>query len=221
VAYSFIFPDLKNNIHFKTINNMQTRKTGAAMHNGEKKKSYGPGEKKMTKGENLFHDLLIDGLKDMYWAEKHLVKNLPKLSKAATTDALKNSINEHFHETEEQVKKLERVFELIGEKPQAKKCDAMEGLVSEAASIIEETEKETYTRDAGLIMAAQKVEHYEIATYGSLKEFAKTMGHADVVSILEEILEEEKNADLKLNELAIESVNDMARGEWTEEMHQH
>jgi ferritin-like metal-binding protein YciE len=132
---------------------------------------------------------------------------------------LKNAITDHLHETEEQVKKLERVFELIGEKAQAKKCEAMEGLVNEASGIIDETEKETYTRDAALIMAAQKVEHYEIATYGSLAEFARTMGHDDVVSILEEILEEEKEADKKLNELATETINEMARSEWTEEMH--
>jgi ferritin-like metal-binding protein YciE len=132
---------------------------------------------------------------------------------------LKNAITDHLHETEEQVKKLERVFELIGEKAQAKKCEAMEGLVDEASGIIDETEKETYTRDAALIMAAQKVEHYEIATYGSLAEFARTMGHDDVVSILEEILEEEKEADKKLNELATGTINEMARSEWTEEMH--
>jgi len=133
---------------------------------------------------------------------------------------LKTSVNEHLQETEEQVRKLERVFELIGEKPQAKKCDAMAGLVEEVTGIIEETEKDTYTRDAALIMAAQKVEHYEIASYGSLAEFAKTMGHTDVVSILEEILEEEKNADQKLNDLAVGSVNEMARNEWTAEMHE-
>jgi ferritin-like metal-binding protein YciE len=198
---------------------MQTKKTGTGQNQSGKKNSYGPSERKMTKGENLFHDLLIDGLKDMYWAEKQLVKSLPKLVKASTTDQLKNAITDHLHETEEQVKKLERVFELIGEKAQAKKCEAMEGLVDEASGIIDETEKETYTRDAALIMAAQKVEHYEIATYGSLAEFARTMGHDDVVSILEEILEEEKEADKKLNELATGTINEMARSEWTEEMH--
>src|SRR5437868_3337832 len=147
---------------------MQTKKSGNGSQRTEKKNSYGPSERKMAKGENLFHDLFIDGLKDMYWAEKQLVKSLPKLIKASTTDPLKNAIQDHLQETEEQVKKLERVFELIGEKAQAKKCDAMQGLVDEAGNIIAETEKETYTRDAALIMAAQKVEHYEIATYGSL-----------------------------------------------------
>ena len=122
----------------------------------------------------------------------------------------------HLHETEEQVKKVERVFELIGEKAQAKKCDAMEGLVEEASSIIEETEKGTYTRDAALITAAQKVEHYEIASYGALAEFAKTMGHNDAATILAEILEEEKNANNGLNDLAKKSINQMAMSEWND-----
>jgi len=190
---------------------MQTTKKVAA---GNKKKlSAG----KLNKGENLFRDLFIDELKDIYWAEKHLTKNLPKMIKAATTDELRSAISDHLNETEEQVKKLERVFELVGEKAVAKKCDAMEGLVEEVSGIIEETEKGTYTRDAGLITAAQKVEHYEIASYGSLVEFAKTMGNTDAVSILKEILQEEKDADLNLSELAKKNINEMAMKEWDDE----
>ncbi|MEO8086017.1 MAG: ferritin-like domain-containing protein [Bacteroidota bacterium] len=198
---------------------MQTKKNSiaaaASSKIGAKNISAGPADKKMKKGENLFHDLFIDELKDIYWAEKHLVKNLPKLVKAATTTELKDAISNHLRETEEQVKKVERVFELIGEKPQAKKCDAMDGLVEEASSIIEETEKGTYTRDAALITAAQKVEHYEIASYGALAAFAKTMGHDDAAAILVEILEEEKNADDGLNDLAKKSINEKAMAEWT------
>src|SRR5689334_18785288 len=154
---------------------MQSKKTSSPeLSKGAKKISAGPAEKKMKKGENLFHDLFLDELKDIYWAEKHLVKNLPKVIKAATSDELKEAVTNHLRETEEQVSKLERVFEAIGEKPQAKKCDAMAGLVEEVGTCINETEKGTYTRDAGLIVCSQKVEHYEIAAYGSLTSFAKT-----------------------------------------------
>ena len=189
----------------------------AAISGSSKKISAGPAEKKMKKGENLFHDLFIDELKDIYWAEKHLTKNLPKAAKAATTDELKNALTGHLQETEDQVRKLETVFELIGEKVQAKKCEAMDGLVKEVAACIEETEKGSYTRDAGLIVCAQKIEHYEIAAYGSLTEFAKTMGHDQAAEILGSILEEEKSADEKLGSIATSSVNKLAMEEWEEE----
>jgi ferritin-like metal-binding protein YciE len=195
-------------------NKKSNRQTAAS---GSKRISSGPGEKKMKKGENPFHDLFLDELKDVYWAEKHLVKNLPKIAKAATSNELREAITNHLRETEGQVKKLERVFELLEEKAQAKKCDAMDGLVEEAASCIEETEKGTYTRDAGLIVCSQKVEHYEIAAYGSLTEFAKTMNHSEVAEILGEILEEEKAADEELNTIATSSINKMAMNEWEEE----
>jgi len=194
------------------------KKSGAAMKSsGAKKLSAGPAEKKMKKGENLFHDLFMDELKDIYWAEKHLTKNLPKVIKAATSDELKDAVSEHLRETQAQVQKLERVFASIGEKPQAKKCDAMEGLVEEVSSCIEDTEKGTYTRDAGLIVCAQKVEHYEIAAYGSLTEFAKVMNHQEAAEILAEILEEEKGANDKLNSVATSAINQMAMEEWEEE----
>ncbi len=115
-------------------------------------------------------------MKDIYWAEKHLTKELPKMQKAATTQELKDAIDEHTAQTEEHVTRLEQVFELMGKKAQAKKCDAMEGLIKEGQSIVEETEDGSMTRDAGIIMAAQKVEHYEIATYGGLVALANTIG---------------------------------------------
>ena len=166
---------------------------------------------------NHFHKLFLEELKDIYWAEKHLTKNLPKLAKGVTTEDLEEAFNNHLEETNEQVVKLERIFEILGEKAVAKKCDAMEGLVEEAMGILEDTEKNTWTRDAALISAAQKIEHYEIASYGILAEFARTMGHDEVVSILEEILEEEKNANDTLNGLAIEGINEEAFNEWNEE----
>lgn len=118
--------------------------------------------------------LFTDSLKDIYWAEKHLTKTLPKMKKKATSQELKQAIEEHLAQTEEHVKRLEQVFEICGKKPQAKKCDAMEGLSKEGDSVVEETEDGSMTRDAGIIMASQKVEHYEIATYGTLVVFAKT-----------------------------------------------
>ncbi len=168
-------------------------------------------------GHSQLEKLFTDSLKDIYWAEKHLTKTLPKMKKAATSDELKSAIEEHLAQTEEHVSRLEEVFEICGKKAQAKKCDAMEGLTKEGESVIEETEKETMTRDAGIIMAAQKVEHYEIATYGSLVQFAKTLGMNEAADILEQTLEEEKETDQKLTELAESGINESAEGEKDEE----
>lgn len=149
----------------------------------------------------------IDSLKDIYWAEKHLMKALPKMEKAATTDELKEAINEHLAQTEEHVSRLEQVFEMLDRKPQAKRCEAMEGLIKEGESIVEETEDGSMTRDAAIIIASQKIEHYEIATYGGLVQLARTMGQEDIAGILEETLEEEKQTDLNLTEIAENSIN--------------
>ncbi|HEX6170678.1 MAG TPA: ferritin-like domain-containing protein [Chitinophagaceae bacterium] len=148
-----------------------------------------------------------DSLKDIYWAEKHLTKALPKMQKAATTEELKNAIQEHTAQTEEHVSRLEQVFELLGKKAQAKKCDAMEGLIKEGDSVVEETEDGSMTRDVGIIIAAQKVEHYEIATYGGLVQLAATMGKDDVAEILSQTLEEEKETDQLLTEIAENNIN--------------
>lgn len=148
-----------------------------------------------------------DSLKDIYWAEKSLTKALPKMQEAATTEELKNAIEEHLAQTENQVKRLEQVFELIGKKAQAKKCDAMEGLIKEGESIVEETEDGSMTRDVGIIMAAQKVEHYEIATYGGLAQIATTMGLDEAADLLNATLEEEKETDELLTEIAENNIN--------------
>jgi len=183
-----------------------------------------PSNGKSSKTENgsvnensQLDKLFTDSLKDIYWAEKHLTKTLPKMKKKATTDELKSAIEEHLAQTEEHVSRLEQVFEICGKKAQAKKCDAMEGLTKEGDSIIEETENNTMTRDAGIIMAAQKVEHYEIATYGSLVQLAKTLGKNDAAEILHQTLEEEKQADEKLTEIAEWNVNQAAAQEAGEE----
>lgn len=158
-------------------------------------------------------ELFVDGLKDIYWAEKHLVKALPKMAKAATSDELKAAFEMHTTETEEHTARLEEIFGLIGEKAQAKKCAAMEGLLEEGEEIIESTDKGTMVRDCGLIMAAQKVEHYEIASYGTLRNIARTLGHEEVAKILQTTLDEEGATDHKLTDLAEAYVNEEASQE--------
>jgi len=164
-------------------------------------------------GNSLLHDFFVDAIKDVYWAEKHLTKALPKMQEAATTEQLKSAIEEHLAQTEEHVSRLEQVFELLGEKAQAKKCDAMEGLVKEGESVIEETEDGSLTRDVGIIAAAQKVEHYEIATYGTLVQLAMTMGLPEVAEILSTTLEEEKQTDVNLTAIAENNINYEAEAE--------
>ena len=150
--------------------------------------------------------LFEEELKDIYWAEKALTKAIPKMIKNATSAELIEALENHLLETEEQVKRVEQVFELTGKKAVAKKCEAMEGLIKEAEEIMEECE-EGAMRDAGIISAGQKVEHYEIASYGTLRQFAETLGLADATALLEETLNEEKVADEKLTEVAVSAIN--------------
>lgn len=152
--------------------------------------------------EGALKDLFIDLLKDVYWAEKYLVKKLPTSIEAATTSELKKAFNDHLSVTKGQVNKVEQVFESIGEEPMSKKCLAMKGLVEEIEEIIDETDKGTLTRDVGLIIAAQKVEHYEIAAYGGLAALAKVLGYVEAGRILAQIMNEEKEADLGLSKIA-------------------
>lgn len=152
-------------------------------------------------------ELFIDELKDIYWAEKHLSKALPKMQKAASAAELADAFAKHLEETKGHIERLEEVFGLLDKKAQAKKCDAMEGLVEEGKSIIEDTEDGTATRDVGLILAAQKVEHYEIATYGGLTQLAKTLKLTEVAKILGQTLAEEKNFDETLTGIAENAIN--------------
>jgi ferritin-like metal-binding protein YciE len=163
--------------------------------------------------KTLLEEFFVDELRDIYWAEKHLVKSLPKMQKAATSEDLAKAFEDHLAQTEEHVSRLEQVFELFDQKPRAKKCEAMDGLVKEAESIIKDTEKGSATRDVGLIMGAQKVEHYEIATYGGLTQLAKTIGRDDVAEILGQTLGEEKQADELLTSLAESNINEEAQEE--------
>jgi ferritin-like metal-binding protein YciE len=169
--------------------------------------------KTSPKAEPALLELFTDGIKDIYWAENHLVKTLPKMQKAATSKSLAAAIGAHLEETKTHVARLEQVFELLGEKVQAQKCDAMEGLSKEGESIVESTEAGTATRDVGIILASQKVEHYEIATYGGLTQLAKTLGLDEVAELLYQTLSEEKAADQKLTDVAEGDINYQAAEE--------
>jgi ferritin-like metal-binding protein YciE len=193
----------------KTESAAETKKSAAPKKSSAKKASGMTGKMK----DSEFHEFFVDGLKDIYWAEKHLAKALPKLKKASTSEELAQAFEKHTEETAEHIARLEQVFELLEEKAVGKKCEAMEGLVKEAESIIEETDKGTMIRDAGLIMAAQKVEHYEIASYGTLRTFAEIMGHTEVVDLLDQTLENEKATDVILTEVAVSSINEPASEE--------
>jgi ferritin-like metal-binding protein YciE len=162
-----------------------------------------PAKKSAAKG---LKDLFEDSLKDIYWAEKALVKELPKMQKNATDEKLKTAIEKHISETAVHVQRLEECFNALGKKAQAKKCDAMQGLLDEGKSIIEETEPGT-VRDAGIIAAAQKVEHYEIATYGTLAAFAKVLKEDECLKNLLATLEEEKKCDNLLTKIADTNLN--------------
>ncbi len=155
----------------------------------------------------LLKNLFIDELKDIYWAEKHLTKALPKMRKAATSKELANAFETHLTQTNEQLARLEQVFELIGEKAKAIKCEGMEGLVMEGQKVMDDTPQGTAVRDAGLIISGQKIEHYEIAAYGSLVQLAKTLNLNDAANLLQVTLEEEKEADNILTQLATSSIN--------------
>ena len=192
-------------------------KAGASNDRSKTKSSNGNNAFRGERSHPQLEKFFEDSLKDIYWAEKQLTKALPKMQKAATTDELKNAIEEHTKQTEEHVSRLEQVFELLGKKAQAKKCEAMEGLVKEGESIVEETEDGSMTRDVGIIMAAQKVEHYEIATYGGLVQLATTMGKDDVAELLNQTLEEEKETDQLLTGIAENNINWEAEMEGEEE----
>src|SRR5437762_892758 len=177
------------------------------------------GSKKNTRTSTMKNDmtmlreLFVDELKDIYWAEKHLTKALTKMQKAATSPDLATAFAEHLQVTQNQIERVEQVFELLDMPARAKKCEAMSGLVKEAQELMEELPKGTAVRDAGLIIAGQKVEHYEIAAYGSLVQLAKTMGENDIADILQQTLDEEKEADQMLTELAVSGINISADNE--------
>jgi len=156
-------------------------------------------EKKLT-------DLFYDTLKDIYFAERQILKNLPKMAKAARSDELKQAFVTHRDETEGQIERLQQVFEIFGKRAQAKTCEAIKGILEEGEEIIEDY-KDSQALDAGLLAAGQAVEHYEISRYGTLKTWANQLGLKDAATLLEQTLEEEKRTDVLLGKLAKQSVN--------------
>jgi ferritin-like metal-binding protein YciE len=163
------------------------------------------GEQLMAETETL-HDAFLDELRDTYDAEKQLTKALPKMAKAATSPALRKAFEAHLKETEGQIKRLDRAFASLDEKPRGKHCDGIAGIIEEGKSVMEEDFDET-TMDACLIAAGQRAEHYEMAAYGTLVAWAKAMGHEEAADLLEENLNEEKAADQKLTALAEGGIN--------------
>ena len=157
-----------------------------------------------------FHNFFVEQLKDIYWAEKHLKKGLRKMSRAATSPKLRDVFEKHYNEGDKQITELETIFGLLGEKPETKRCEAMAGLLEEADGMISDTQKNSFVRDAGLILAAQKVEHYEIATYGTLSALAAYLPEKKVRRMLETILAGEKKTDEMLTRIAEEFVNECA-----------
>ncbi len=178
--------------------------------NTQSANNYEPG---IASDDSMLKSFFEDELKDIYWAEKNIVKALPKMKKAATSQKLQEAFENHLQQTQTHVQRLEQAFELLGKKAQAKKCDAMAGIIEEANGIIDETEKGTATRDVGLILGGQKEEHYEISTYGGLAQLATTLGLEDVADLLKQTLEEEKQADKLLTEIAESDVNYAAASE--------
>jgi ferritin-like metal-binding protein YciE len=152
--------------------------------------------------------LLLDELKDLYSAEKQITKSLPKLAKAATSQELKQAFESHLQETEGQIERLGRIFEILGKTPKGKMCHGMEGVLEEGAEVLKETEKGPI-RDAALISAAQRVEHYEMAGYGCVREYARILGQKEIAGLLDETLKEEEAADKKLGTIA-KQVNSQA-----------
>lgn len=162
---------------------------------------------KENKSGSLLEKFLIDQLKDIYYAEQKIVQSLPKMRAAATSDELKEAFEDHLHQTKKHVSRLEKAFEAIGKKAEGERCEAIEGITKECEKIISETKEGTATRDAALIIAAQKVEHYEIATYGGLVQLAITVGLRDVADLLDKTLREEEDTDSRLTFIAEGSIN--------------
>jgi ferritin-like metal-binding protein YciE len=162
----------------------------------------------MMKIETM-EDLFLEQVEDLYDAEKRLVKALPKMAEAATSLSLRQAFESHLLETEGHVSRLENIFRKLGQDPKSQTCDAMKGLISEGEDMVSDTEPSAL-RDAGLIASANRVEHYEMAAYGSARTFAQTLGLAEAASLLDQTLQEEKKADQKLTHLAESMINDEA-----------
>jgi ferritin-like metal-binding protein YciE len=189
------------------------RNTSASTKNASASKSKKSSASSSQSEETMLRELFVEELRDIYWAEKHLTKALPKMKKAATSEELAAAFEDHLSVTEGHIERVEKVFELLDMAARAKKCEAMDGLVKEAQNVMEEMPKGSAVIDAALIISGQKVEHYEIAAYGSLVQLAKTMGENEIADLLQQTLDEEKEADQLLTELAVSSINISAENE--------
>lgn len=156
---------------------------------------------------NSLEELFIDNLKDLYDAEHQIIKALPKMVDAASSSDLKNGFQQHLNVTKEQVKRLEQIFTEMNQKPSGKKCLGMEGLIKEGQEVMTELKSDPDALDAGMIAAAQKIEHYEISGYGTARTYASTLGHQRAASLLEKTLQEESQTDEKLTRLAESHIN--------------
>ena len=183
-----------------------------AKENRQSNRMSGRNEESETVMDNDLHELFLDELADVYSAEQQLTKALPKLAKAAESDELREAIEQHLEETEEHISRLEQVFESLDESVKKKTCKAMKGLIEEGDEIVKE-QKDSSALDAGIIAACQKVEHYEIASYGTLCAWAEQMGHDDALKLLRQTEEEESAADEKLTEIAETIANQRAQSE--------
>ncbi len=163
----------------------------------------------MAARQKELNDLFLETLKDIFHAEKQLLRALPKMARAANSDELRQAFETHKEETQEQVERLEQVFEIVGKRASGKPCEAMQGLVAEGQEIMEEF-KDSDALDAGLISSAQAIEHYEISRYGTLRTWAQQLGMEDAANLFEETLEEEKKTDQLLTEIAESSANQEA-----------
>jgi ferritin-like metal-binding protein YciE len=159
-----------------------------------------------TSKEKTLDDLFYDTLKDIYYAERKIVKALPKMARAASSPELKTAFEKHKDQTQEHIERLQQVFEILGRRAQGKTCDAIEGIIAEGEEIIDEF-KGTKALDAGLISSAQAVEHYEITRYGTLKRWATELGHKDIATLLDATLQEEGQTDKDLTKLAETKIN--------------
>lgn len=181
--------------------------TNSAVSAAKKGTADKPTVKEDEMKSSPLHKFFVSALKDIYFAENAILEALEKMQEAATTEELKDAFEDHHLQTQKQVKRLEKVFQLIDEKPEKKECKAIKGIIEEGEEVIKATEDGSATRDVALIIAAQKVEHYEIATYGGLAQLAITMGHDKAADLLERTLQEEEDTDSLLTDIAETSIN--------------
>jgi len=178
---------------------------GHTMESETRKKS--SRESGIDESATYLQKFFLDQVKDIYYAEQELLKTLPEIRSVATTEELEDAIEEHHQQTRRHVKRLEKIFHMIGSRPEGKRCEAMDGLIKECKTIIRETEDSTMTRDAALIIALQKIEHYEIASYGGLEALAITLGLDRAADIFDKTLQEEEMTDNLLTDIAENFIN--------------